>query len=129
MYVCMYVCMYMYVLLGDALGDMEREMEEFLQEAEVMSRFNHPNIISLLGVQTKCNKFLQFIRLYPLGITHFPFSSKMPYLIISEYMNKGDLKELLKNDRVSRRFWPIRLKLECALQAAEGLKYLAVVKS
>ncbi|XP_062512151.1 uncharacterized protein LOC134187982 [Corticium candelabrum] len=95
------------LMKGDALGDMEREMEEFLQEAEVMSRFNHPNIISLLGVQT----------------------NKMPYLIISEYMNKGDLKELLKNDRVSRRFWPIRLKLECALQAAEGLKYLAVVKS
>ncbi|XP_062512365.1 ephrin type-A receptor 4-A-like [Corticium candelabrum] len=92
---------------GSTKNDTDRETQDFLREAEVMSRFNHPHVISLLAVQT----------------------NQMPYLIISEYMNKGDLKKVLKNDRKSKRFWPEKLKLECALQAADGLKYLATVKS
>lgn len=53
----------------------------------------------------------------------------MPYLILTEYMNKGDLKGLLRDARRAKRYWSVKVKLTCALQAAKGLKYLIVEKS
>jgi ATP sulfurylase len=53
----------------------------------------------------------------------------MPYLIITEYMNQGDLKYVLQNSRIEQRLWPLKLKLHCSLQTAEGLRYLAEEKS
>ena len=54
--------------------------------------------------------------------------SQMPYLIISEFMNQGDLKFVLQSARLEGRTWPLKLKLLCALQTAEGLLYLNVEK-
>lgn len=53
----------------------------------------------------------------------------MPYLIITEYMNRGDLKFVLQTARLEGCTWPLKLKLLFAVQAAEGLKYLIVEKS
>ena len=53
----------------------------------------------------------------------------MPYLIVTEYMNRGDLKFVLQSARIDGRVWPLKLKLHCALQTAEGLRYLTVEKS
>jgi anaplastic lymphoma kinase len=91
----------------DGSSRTERETEDFLCEAEIMSRFDHPNVIRLLAV----------------AIT------EMPYLIITEYMNYGDLRQLLQDNRQNNKNWPVKLKVDCALQVAWGLKYLTVVKS
>lgn len=72
-----------------------------------MSDFNHPNIIKLLAISI----------------------SPKSCLILSEYMNRGDLEGLLINDMKEGREWIPKDQLECARQAAEGLQYLHVVKS
>ncbi|XP_062513344.1 fibroblast growth factor receptor 4-like [Corticium candelabrum] len=96
-------------LLKDQEGKerQEKEIIDFLQEAKLMSTFDHPNVAKLLAVNT----------------------SLMPYLILSDYMNKGDLKKMLRDERLAGQKWPFDQKLLCAKQAAEGLKYLLVEKS
>ncbi|XP_062511928.1 tyrosine-protein kinase HTK16-like isoform X2 [Corticium candelabrum] len=84
----------------------EKEITDFLREAEVMSSFDHPCVVRLLGACL----------------------NQMPYLIISEFMNQGDLKFVLQSARLEGRTWPLKLKLLCALQTAEGLLYLNVEK-
>ncbi|XP_062567366.1 tyrosine-protein kinase transmembrane receptor Ror-like isoform X3 [Saccostrea cucullata] len=84
--------------------------EDFEREVEIMSNFNHDNILSLLGVITK-----------DIGDT--------PYMIF-EYMVHGDLAELLRrNDPVMRKSEnDFKLKkadlIDVALQIANGMKYL-----
>ena len=63
------------------------------------------------------------------GVPKMICRSQTPYLILTEYMNKGDLKHLLQSERRSTQLWPVKLKLDCALQVAQGLEYLTVVKS
>lgn len=52
------------------------EPQDFLDEAKMMKKFNHPHIVSLLGV---C-------------------SEGLPIFIITELMPMGDLLEYLRND-------------------------------
>ena len=49
-------------------------------------------------------------------------------MILSEYMNKGDLKTLMKEDRLASQEWSLERKLQCAIQTAYGLEYLLVEK-
>jgi serine/threonine protein kinase len=91
----------------DGSNRSEKEIRDFLREGVIMSAFNHPNVVKLLAVNI----------------------TQMPYLILSEYMNKGDLKHILQNDRHEKRKWPLHRKLQCAKQVAEGLRYLLVEKS
>lgn len=86
------------------------EKLEFLSEADLMKRFDHPNIIKLVGVCTQ----------------------KDPVYNIMEFMLYGDLKTFLlsrrhlahtENDEVS----PKRLT-DMALDVARGLSYLAELK-
>ena len=53
----------------------------------------------------------------------------MPYLLISEYMNRGDLKNVLQGMRLAGDVASLKLRLTCALQAAEGLLYLSTEKA
>jgi serine/threonine protein kinase len=85
----------------------DRDIGEFLREAEIMSRFDHPNVLRLLGISI----------------------TQTPYLILTEYLDKRDLKHLLQRDRQRDQLWSLKMKLNCALQVAEGLQYLTVVKS
>nr|XP_022327491.1 tyrosine-protein kinase transmembrane receptor Ror-like isoform X2 [Crassostrea virginica] len=84
--------------------------EDFEREVEIMSNFNHDNILSLLGVITK-----------DVGDS--------PYMIF-EYMIHGDLAELLRrNDPVMRKSEnDFKLQkndlIDVALQIANGMKYL-----
>ena len=57
----------------------ERDVEKFLEEVELMKRFCHPNIVSLLGVS--CD-----------------YSEGAPLMIL-EYMPYGDLQRFLKKHR------------------------------
>lgn len=92
-----------------------------------MSRFHHPNVVKLIGVSIKYATLCTCSYGDDRYLIH-SVSRQVPYLIISEYMNKGDLKKLLRGDRKDRRYWPLKMKLTCALQVAKGLKYLVIDK-
>ncbi|KAI4894813.1 hypothetical protein NFI96_012376, partial [Prochilodus magdalenae] len=55
-------------------GSVDRESWDFLREASIMERFDHPNIIKLEGMVTKCR----------------------PFLIMLEYMENGLLDVFLR---------------------------------
>ncbi|KAK7482297.1 hypothetical protein BaRGS_00026425, partial [Batillaria attramentaria] len=85
--------------------------EDFEREVEIMSAFDHDNILKLIGVVTQ-------------------HAGQSPYMIF-EYMVHGDLAELLrKNDPVLRKKEEdvIRLQknhlVDIATQIANGMRYL-----
>ncbi|XP_030634411.1 ephrin type-A receptor 4 [Chanos chanos] len=81
-------------------GFTEEQRRDFLSEASVMGQFDHPNIIHLEGVVTKCK----------------------PVMIVSEYMENGSLDAFLrKNDG---RFTVIQL-VGMQRGIASGMKYLS----
>ncbi|XP_072016476.1 muscle, skeletal receptor tyrosine protein kinase-like [Amphiura filiformis] len=99
-------------------ADAERETcDYFNREAEIISRFNHPNIIQLLGI---C------------------FVGK-PLCLILEYMGQGDLQEFLQSHhpysshKRSKNNGPkyvidTSVQLRMATQVAHGLVYLTEKK-
>lgn len=96
-------------------GSSTEEKVDFLSEAEVMKRFDHKNIVKLLGVCTKSE----------------------PVYTIMEFMLFGDLKtyllarrHLVNNSLSTEESEEIsRKKLTCmALDVARGLSYLAKLK-
>ncbi|XP_028650233.1 ephrin type-A receptor 4 [Erpetoichthys calabaricus] len=81
-------------------GYTEKQRRDFLSEASIMGQFDHPNIIHLEGVVTKCK----------------------PVMIITEYMENGSLDAFLrKNDG---RFTVIQL-VGILRGIASGMKYLS----
>ncbi|RZC34381.1 Pkinase Tyr, ANF receptor and/or Peripla BP 6 domain containing protein [Asbolus verrucosus] len=96
------------------VGSSTEEKLDFLSEAEVMKRFEHKNIIKLLGVCTK----------------------QEPIYTIMEYMLYGDLKTFLLarrhlvNDKTIEESDEISSKklTMMALDVARGLSYLAQLK-
>lgn len=96
------------------IGSSTEEKLDFLSEAEVMKRFDHKNIIRLLGVCTKDE----------------------PIYTIMEFMLYGDLKTFLLarrhlvNDKTIEESDEISSKklTSMALDVARGLSYLAQLK-
>ncbi|EFA03677.1 hypothetical protein TcasGA2_TC013779 [Tribolium castaneum] len=96
------------------VGSSTEEKLDFLSEAEVMKRFDHKNIIKLLGVCTK----------------------EEPIYTIMEFMLYGDLKTFLLarrhlvNDKTIEESDEISSKklTMMALDVARGLSYLAQLK-
>ncbi|XP_066517625.1 ephrin type-A receptor 4 isoform X2 [Hoplias malabaricus] len=81
-------------------GFTEQQKRDFLSEASVIGQFDHPNIIHLEGVVTKCK----------------------PIMIITEYMENGSLDTFLrKNDG---RFTVIQL-VGMLRGISSGMKYLS----
>ncbi|MBN3324574.1 EPHA5 protein, partial [Atractosteus spatula] len=81
-------------------GYTDKQRRDFLSEASIMGQFDHPNIIHLEGVVTKCK----------------------PVMIITEYMENGSLDTFLrKNDG---RFTVIQL-VGILRGIASGMKYLS----
>ncbi|KAG5269562.1 hypothetical protein AALO_G00203420 [Alosa alosa] len=81
-------------------GFTEDQRRDFLSEASVIGQFDHPNIIHLEGVVTKCK----------------------PVMIITEYMENGSLDVFLrKNDG---RFTVIQL-VGMLRGVASGMRYLS----
>ncbi|KAK3589102.1 hypothetical protein CHS0354_017444 [Potamilus streckersoni] len=95
------------------VGSTVQEKVDFLSEAEVMKRFNHPNIVQLLGVTTRGE----------------------PVYTIMEFLLHGDLKTYLLSRRnlvgqdakESEDVSPQRLT-QMALDVAYGLKYIHDLK-
>lgn len=84
--------------------------EDFEREVEIMSAFDHDNILKLLGTVSSGN-------------------NDTPYMVF-EYMKHGDLAELLrKNDPVMKSDAPILLLqktdlIDITIQIANGMQYL-----
>ncbi|XP_035392294.1 ephrin type-A receptor 4b [Electrophorus electricus] len=81
-------------------GYTEKQRRDFLSEASIMGQFDHPNIIRLEGVVTKCK----------------------PVMIITEYMENGSLDTFLKKN--DGRFTVIQL-VGILRGIASGMKYLS----
>lgn len=88
--------------------------EDFYREVEIMSTFQHPNILSFIGVVLR-------------GKASEEHLSPM---MVFEYMEHGDLAEVLRVQRqpssgdAKPRLRPLDL-LRVALQIASGMEYLA----
>eukprot|EP00127_Corallochytrium_limacisporum_P004888 Clim_evm32s191 gene=Clim_evmTU32s191 len=71
----------------------------FFEEAELMKRFSHPNIVQLFGVSTLVE----------------------PQMIVTELLEKGSLSDVLKTDSANLSV----SRLMCmALEIAQGMSYL-----
>ncbi|XP_028650752.2 ephrin type-A receptor 4b isoform X1 [Erpetoichthys calabaricus] len=81
-------------------GYSEKQRRDFLSEASIMGQFDHPNIIRLEGVVTKCK----------------------PVMIITEYMENGSLDSFLKKH--DGQFTVIQL-VGMLRGIASGMKYLS----
>uniref|UniRef100_A0A8C9TA59 receptor protein-tyrosine kinase n=1 Tax=Scleropages formosus TaxID=113540 RepID=A0A8C9TA59_SCLFO len=81
-------------------GYSEQQRRDFLSEASIMGQFDHPNIIHLEGVVTKCK----------------------PVMIITEFMENGSLDSFLKKH--DGQFTIIQL-LGMMRGIAAGMKYLS----
>ncbi|KAL2344295.1 hypothetical protein Fmac_005580 [Flemingia macrophylla] len=73
---------------------------EFRVEVDILSRLDHPNLVSLIG---------------------YCADGKQRFLVY-EYMHNGNLQDHLNGIGERRMGWPLRLKV--ALGAAKGLAYL-----
>ncbi|KAI4339348.1 hypothetical protein MLD38_024301 [Melastoma candidum] len=73
---------------------------EFRVEVDILSRLNHPNLVSLIG---------------------YCADGKQRFLVY-EFMEKGNLQDLLNGNEKAEMDWPTRLKV--ATGAAKGLAYL-----
>ncbi|KAK5853852.1 hypothetical protein PBY51_014975 [Eleginops maclovinus] len=88
----------------------QREIEEFLNEAACMKDFNHPNVISLLGVCLE------------VGPGNFPKP-----MVILPFMKYGDLHSFLLRSRLgeSPLFLPTQTLLKLMVDIALGMEYLS----
>src|SRR5690348_9007095 len=75
------------------------QMQEFVREAQILSRLNHPNVIRLLGrfIDKEGNQY-----------------------IVTELANKGSLKNLLRTEKDSI---DEKQLLSMAIQIAAGMRY------
>ncbi|XP_027876490.1 ephrin type-A receptor 3-like isoform X3 [Xiphophorus couchianus] len=81
-------------------GYSDKQRRDFLSEASIMGQFDHPNIIRLEGVVTKCK----------------------PVMIITEFMENGSLDTFLKKH--DGQFTVIQL-VGMLRGVASGMKYLS----
>ncbi|XP_066502934.1 ephrin type-A receptor 3 isoform X2 [Hoplias malabaricus] len=81
-------------------GYTEQQRRDFLSEASIMGQFDHPNIIRLEGVVTRCK----------------------PVMIITEYMENGSLDTFLK--KLDGQFTVIQL-VGMMRGIAAGMQYLS----
>uniref|UniRef100_H0WZ34 receptor protein-tyrosine kinase n=1 Tax=Otolemur garnettii TaxID=30611 RepID=H0WZ34_OTOGA len=122
-------------------GYTDKQRRDFLSEASIMGQFDHPNIIHLEGVVTKCTWLTPFTKAAcitnlkdnllrgfsgPMIVTESkclpPKTLGKPVMIITEYMENGSLDAFLrKNDG---RFTVIQL-VGMLRGIGSGMKYLS----
>eukprot|EP00055_Hartaetosiga_balthica_P015359 m.89997 g.89997 ORF g.89997 m.89997 type:complete len:1085 (-) comp8845_c0_seq1:479-3733(-) len=87
-------------------GASELDQEDFIAEALTMSKLDHPNLISLIGVAV----------------------SSVPWLVVLEFMRYGDLKTVLVASKEKCVTLEYAEQLFFAFQIASGMAYLASKK-
>lgn len=85
-------------LKEDSMG-----IEEFMQEAQVMKKLKHQNLVTLIGV----------------------VSTDMPMLIVTEFIPHGDMLTYLRR-REAKAEMTQRAMLYVCTQVADGMAYLEV---
>ena len=80
--------------------------EDFLREADVMKKLNHPKLIKLLAVSTR----------------------EEPYLIITELMENGALDSYLKDHAAKRKWLREKYLIHMGTQVAQGMACLEKMK-
>lgn len=89
-----------------AVKTMKEHLEEdFIREAKLASRFNHPNIVSLIGISVE----------------------DLPFYFIFEYMDKGDLADFLRENGGGPKSEILTLEelVGICKQVAAGMDHLA----
>ena len=80
-------------------------VRKFMEEAELMKKFSHPNIVSLLGknhiLEDLITAFflIHFDTAFCAGITSKDEDEDSSPLLILEYMPHGDLQSFLESHR------------------------------
>lgn len=79
-------------------------IQKFLEEAELMKKFSHPNIVSILGNTLQCNNYIiLYVILRTLlrtaGVCTDDVDNTSAPLMILEYMPFGDLQSFLESYR------------------------------
>lgn len=92
--------------LRDSVADDQELIDRFAIEARICSHLDHPNIIHVYN----------FIE------------SPEGFLLVMEYLEGCDLKQLLMAFRKDRRVMPISLALHLALQLCDGLHFAHTAK-
>lgn len=77
------------------------DAHEFIKEADVMKKIQHPNLVQLLGVCTEQN----------------------PLFIITEYMPRGNLLDFVRSEAGQQEL-TVTAMFHAAVQAASGMAYL-----
>jgi serine/threonine protein kinase len=75
---------------------------KFKEEADLMRKFVHPNIVSLLGMRIKLQFRCSILIIHYLGVcteTEEDYDEDNAPLMILEYMPYGDLKSFLANHK------------------------------
>jgi serine/threonine protein kinase len=81
---------------------MERELVEFMREAAMVAQFQHPNVISLVGVCT----------------------AGAPAMLVMQYCEHGSLRSFLRS-RVGFNELLLGSKVQILLDIASGMAYLS----
>lgn len=84
---------------------MELEMnnqvvEDFLQEAIIMGQFNHPNVLSLIGVSTNNDKPSVVMPLMRNGDLKKYLNANISVCIIFRFNDKNNDKQILKKGSI-----------------------------
>jgi len=128
------------------------EIEQFKEEAYLMSRLRHPNIVLIMGISMRnlealnassARQFSTDSRINSRDSEEQRPSTVESLYIISEYMEQGSLADIMvmvreeeealaeargvsstSSSSDSRLGWGYEMILACALQAARGMTYL-----
>jgi serine/threonine protein kinase len=84
-----------------------RRVEQFVNEAAILSRLRHPNLVMFYGCTSKCSREL---------------------LLVYEFVANGTVADHLHGHRAPERALPWSLRLNIAVESAAALTYLHAIE-
>jgi serine/threonine protein kinase len=101
----------------------EEEQQQFKTELEMVSRFRHDRIVSLLGYSLYCTRYTVLDILYSLYCTHYcRYSLDGPWrCLVFELMGGGTLQDALKQERKANSRSLARRRSSVAVEGADTM--------